>query len=278
MSKKSIRDELENSKLRLEILKENYEYQDFFKKFLAWYEQDREKDVWPVLGFKIFGLGRLRYYIGHPYFKISDIIDLLNPEKNTDEFFIKPVCDVLPKLFYDNAVSLVECDKKSITEVPIPGSLGPLRTIEELNSSQRLYIIDFSKKRKQIEIEFKKYVDAVFASGNLKEDTSRQRKENSLQLEVWKKRRQKIDFREISKSLKISIDTAKNHFYRAYELIQGKKYDKDHFKKLMRVKKSDMKNLCEKCPQRKGCMDLCPEALRYVNQDYVKIDYHEKLL
>jgi len=280
MSKKSMRNDLEEAKIRLEILKENFEYQDFFKKFVSWYDQNKliEIFVWPVLGFKKFGLKRLRYYIGHPFFKTSDIIDLLNPEKDTDKYFKKPVCDVLPKLFYDNAVSLVEHGKKSVNEVPYPGSIIPFRTIEKLNPSERLYKIDLSKTRKQIETEFKKYIDAIFTSGNLEEDRQRQRKETSIQLEVWKMRRQKIDFREISKSLKISIDTAKNSFYRAYELTQGKKYDKDHFKKLMRVKKSDMNNLCEICQQRKGCKVLCPDALRFANQDYVKTDYHEKLL
>ena len=30
--------------------------------------------------------------------------------------------------------------------------------------------------------------------------------------------------------------------------------------------------LCQECPKKPGCKELCPEAVAYVNQDYVPPD------
>jgi len=53
-------------------------------------------------------------------------------------------------------------------------------------------------------------------------------------------------------------------------LTQGKKYNPAKMKEAInRVRKSDLKLTCDNCDKRKTCNVLCPEMLRYVNQDAV---------
>lgn len=293
--------DLEEAKIKLALLKENFEYQGFFTGFSEWYpryeaagdwenEHGRkgevdlpdhitERDfVFPRGQFEYFGLVGIRYFLGRR--DIQKIFDVIDPDKPADSFPEKFMTSILSWLFYEPAVSLVTDGIKQDREgfafsKQIIRSERPLRSIKgRLKSWNRIYCVDLTKKKKQILKEFEAYLNAAYSSNSGKEwneDKSRQRKETWAHLNVWNMRRQKGNFSEISKKLGITIDAAKKSFYRAYELTQHKKYDPDVFKKLWEIKKSDLENPCETCPQKADCTELCPDVLRFVDQDYVEL-------
>ena len=59
---------------------------------------------------------------------------------------------------------------------------------------------------------------------------------------------------------------SKKKFYRAYELIYGKKYDPVRYRRPA-IEKEDIKVHCGNCSKRSTCKELCPTALAYVEQD-----------
>ena len=97
--------------------------------------------------------------------------------------------------------------------------------------------------------------------------------------QIWDDRKERKDFSIISKEHGISIDTAKKRFYRAYELIIGKPYDGEYFKKEIISKRKQTK-LCTTCPIYDTCNDPCPNVLEYIDQDqgggkeFLRANYH----
>lgn len=261
---------IEEAKLRLALLKENFEYQGYFTQFLEW-DKKSLKGVWPGLGFNKFGLIGLRYYIHHPLYKYDKIMDLINPQKDSN-MFPEKYKNLLPKLFYDPAVSLIEIGETKIDSVA-EGVFMPVRVVfkKGLKPYERLYKVDLSKKKVQIMKEFKRYIDGALSEDNEKDwipYKKRNRKETWVHLNVWSLRKQRKSFSEISDSLCITIDAAKKSFYRAYELTQGKRYDPEFLRKeIWCVKKTDIKKTCDNCLVRATCDTLCPDVLRYVDQD-----------
>ncbi len=118
-------------------------------------------------------------------------------------------------------------------------------------------------------------------------DTSRERKRVWEQLEVWYLRKQGKPLIAISRQLGIKEYDARQRFYDAYELTQGKPYDKEKFKKnAQRHEKSDWLNFCEKCKDKECLKQLrsgklpdnwvgCPKILPYLEQDQIALQ--EKL-
>lgn len=84
--------------------------------------------------------------------------------------------------------------------------------------------------------------------------------------QVWDARRTRKNFNVIAKELNLRKDTVRKMFYRAYEIIFGKKYDTNYYEK-PEIKKKYLKRVCETCKERKDCTDLCPDVLDFVNQD-----------
>jgi len=262
---------IEDFKLRLEFLKENFEYQDFFEKFLQAEKELKGTGVWPGLGFALFGLHGFRYYSSHNIFRYEEILDMINPEKDTNDIPEKYI-KLLPRLFYEPAVSLIEPkgtkNSHLIDDVTMGGCLEVYRHGQSLEIWERMYKVDLRKKRQQIKKEFESYLDRALK--NYPEDNTRQRAEGWKQLEVWRLRKEKIDFPEIAKTLNCKIDTAKKRFYRACERSQGKPYDPEILQSLWVVKKSNLQQPCDVCPKRNTCTSLCPEMLKYVEQDHAK--------
>lgn len=101
-------------------------------------------------------------------------------------------------------------------------------------------------------------------------------------MEVWKLRRLKKSFPCISREMEITPDSAKKSFYRAYELIEGRKYNPLVFRKLYRkIEKEELSRKCGECSGsvRRACGssgNLCPEMAAFVAQDYVPLQ--EKLV
>ncbi len=96
--------------------------------------------------------------------------------------------------------------------------------------------------------------------------TERFRKESVDAMEVWEARRLRKPFKDIASEFAITEDAAKKRYYRAFEIIHGKKYDPVNYEK-PEIKKEYLKKVCETCEEREYCTDLCPDVLAYVIQD-----------
>jgi hypothetical protein len=160
--------------------------------------------------------------------------------------------------------------------------------IDNLRPWHRLLQIDLRRKKTEILSEVEKFIDQVTGlrnepvpwAANYDEwatDTTRQRQEAWQALEVWRLRRRRKPFNEISKSLGIQYSTAKMAFRRAFELIEGRPYEPEFFnREVQTIQLSEVKRTCATCPRYgktcnpKRVEDLCPEMLLYVDQDQIK--------
>jgi hypothetical protein len=166
----------------------------------------------------------------------------------------------------------------------LPDASTPLPPARQLKPSQRLLLVDLSRKKGEILEEFKKFLDVVDKFRKRPEDLyndqwekkytqwkpdkSRERPEVWKQLKIWRMRKERISFSEIAKGLKITEDAAKKSFYKAYERTQGRSYDPDKYRKDgQKINKWDLTKTCQTCPDRRSCSELCPEIMRFVDQD-----------
>jgi hypothetical protein len=269
--------DVENARLRLALLKENFEYQTFFLDFMKWTKKNANSEFWPGLAFKrIF---HISLFPGSPQYK--NILKAIDPfEKNSPN-----IDSYLPNLFRDPAVTLIDTSKN-----PIEGLQNkPLRSfLDQEKPWNRLYAIDLRKPKAQIKAEFEAFLEWAFdektnENHDLSYDeweifTARKRDEAWRHLEIWKLRKKKTPFFDIARQLNISIDVAKKSFARAYELTQEKKYDPVLYRREAWSIKFEAleKNPCAVCPNRATCTELCPEMLGFVNQDQCTLK--EKLL
>lgn len=83
---------------------------------------------------------------------------------------------------------------------------------------------------------------------------------------VWDLRALRKTFPEIHDITGIDKDTAKKKFYRAYELIYGKKYEVTDYKRPP-IREKYLKRHCNTCEQKSTCRVLCPEVIGFVDQD-----------
>lgn len=258
----SFRENLEQSKLRLALLKRNFEYQKFFSAFLDCYKEHRKvhDGVWPGKDFAKFGLVCLRFFVGHPQYR--EIIDLVNPQKDISACSNNLVADVLPRLFYDHAVELIEVGK--ISHLEEGGTLSRIWVVNErgLKPWERLYKVNLSKKKTQIMKEFEGYLERAYLK-NAEDSTwspnrKRNRDEAWVQLEVWDlwsdagRKPWQRTFRAISREVGRKESTVKSQWYRAYELINGEPYDPIS-KYSTEEKRAEADQLCAQCPSGMTC-------------------------
>lgn len=150
-----------------------------------------------------------------------------------------------------------------------------------LKPSERLLKIDLSRKRSELLNEFKLLLDRVDflrdrnASDNYEEweqDSSRFREECWRHLAAWKMARRGKSYTEIAHELNIRADAVKKSIARAYELIEGCKYDKEHFRKIYKsIPAAELEKTCKNCPEKPTCEEteeLCPAIIQFINQDY----------
>jgi hypothetical protein len=121
---------------------------------------------------------------------------------------------------------------------------------KKLEPYEHVLIVDLRKHKTALQEEFGEFVKQEHsyhkkmsgrASPYMNDNTysmweldGRERKEAQDQLEVWKLRKQRMNFGNISAKLDISEDLARKRFYRAFELITGKKYEKTIWQDLIR--------------------------------------------
>jgi hypothetical protein len=323
----SLEDDIETAKLKLALLKENFEYRAFFdelkievdelknnleKENLNSFKFPSGKPAKPEksdLDEKLFSFAC--NYVCHIFelnpsgllslnrnriLSFSDLMFLFDP-KNEDFSALDPevLNKILSKLFYERGVIAIRPVKENSPisfDYPVYKLAKNFESLD-LEPHERLLKIDLRKQKSDLMNEISVLLDIfwkdqeVFRESkkddlkdfeNWKADRMRKRKETWTHLRVWKLKKKRMRFPEIAKELGLTEDNARKSYYRAYELTQGKKYDKDTAKKKFRsVKKSELIKICNTCDQRKNCETLCPEVLRYIDQDTLK-RLKEKLL
>ena len=263
--------DIEDARLRLTLLKENFEYRAFFTEFKRWIAKNPDSEVWPGLGFRrIF---HLALYPGSPLY--PDILKAVDPFEehppNIDHY--------MPNLFHDPGVTRIDPGSFSIVEGSHRALWHFLR--EGPKPWERLYAVDLRKPKAQIEGEFKAYLNQAFAEkadpdhrpcyDGWEANKARRRKEAWQHLEVWKLRKKKESFSNIARQLDISVDVAKKSFARAFELTQNMRYDADLYRReAWVITRQDLLKSCDTCSDRATCQELCPDILMLVDQDQVK--------
>lgn len=166
--------------------------------------------------------------------------------------------------------------------------------LDDICPNERLFKIDITRRKGEILSEITEILNKIEEIRKVsfhentpdiwkknyakwKPEIKRQRDENWEALKIWKLRRKKKTFKEISKETGLLIPATKKAFYRAYELIEGSPYDPEYFKKEYRkINLSEVKRKidCKNCQQRPECEktgNYCPDMLNYINQDQVPL-------
>jgi hypothetical protein len=199
-------------------------------------------------------------------FRWAEWFDALNPYKQNDKAFVR--------LFWLPPIAQVKGETPSEHRYYDANS--------KLKPSERLLKVDLSRKRGELLREFTLFLDLVEAhraNGDVPEswarnyavwepDTSRFRSETWKALEIWRLWwRKGKTYREIARTLKISIQAAKMALRRVHELIEGEPYDPEAaMRKSLKI--SELEKKCFNCPDKHKCTELCSDVLAYVEQDH----------
>lgn len=286
--------EMAEAELRFLLLKENFDYITAF--------EDLGPDIETKEHMQRFGdfLKRWNIQIASdggnvPLMQYEEIVSFYNPRTALDK--THPLYALLPTIMDPCPVQML------VTRKTIGQSLEPRDSFgypEDVNLSaltplpyERILKIDVRESKEDILRNVELILDRVKYYKTSKRPArdwvgeaplvdepsyigwdfknSRFRKEATEQLAVWNLRKKRIPFREIAKTQRLTEDLAKKRFYRAYELTQLKPYDPVRFAKTSKtIKKADLPKDCQNCPDRKTCTILCPEHLRYADQDHIK--------
>ncbi|MFZ7126366.1 MAG: hypothetical protein ACOWWM_09475 [Desulfobacterales bacterium] len=209
------------------------------------------------------------------FFSVNRDLDALDP--------FNPEMPELITFNFENRPPIIQVLEIDGNEIKTPheywyqeSSAVPLRP------SERLFKVDLSRKKGDIVDAFRQFLGAVdyfresddvppYFKENYAEweqDNTRFRHEAWQQLRVWKLRRQRKTYTEIVKKTGLNLPAAKKAFTRAYELIEGRRYDPELFKLDYReIVSGELGRTCEACPLRGTCTELCPDVLIFVDQD-----------
>ena len=300
-------DKRASAELRLALLKENFQFKGFYEKLKAdpysicpelrkpeesYEEYSSRTHLMQVKGKPFFGGYAEVFGVNDKFFLVvqevaiiptEEFLILLDPNKEINTVSSSELVQMLPLLFFSSGLST-------------PFQSTAVKS--ELQPYEKLITIDLRKRKTQLIEELTDFIDEQLNIHNAgvrlnldsaiiwkPPENNRERKEAWGQLEVWKLRKQRKNFRWISRELRISEDLAKKRFYRAYELVQRESYDPDRYRKEgWKVRKSDLLRICDNCKDQR-CLEQmetggewtpCPEVLNYINQDYVP--RKEKLL
>lgn len=216
---------------------------------------------------KVFGLPA-------PYVKYSDLPDEVKPVT-----FIRPISPMkaLTENEIQEAIRQTWEDRKLIFEriwryrdpkYAMFNSINKILSPNPRKEEDTVYIgISLHGTRDELRKAFnnvlKKYVRPKICIG----DTKLQPEKWKTGLMIWDIRtNHRLSLKEAGHKIDIAEDTARKQFYRAYELIYGKKYKATDFKK-PEIKKNYLNRECSTCSQKPTCKDPCPDVLAFVNQD-----------
>ena len=151
-----------------------------------------------------------------------------------------------------------------------------------LRPSERLLLINLERPKAEILTAVADYIDTVnelrreppdrlrdnYAQWSV--EATRRRQETWDHLRVWRLRRQRKTYLEIKRSTGIRVPAAKKAFARAFELIEGRKFDPVYYQKhYEKINKFELPTTCGTCPHRNTCSDPCPDMLAFIDQDQV---------
>lgn len=270
-SKKTLPDKVKDAKLRLALLKENFEYRRFFEEHqdnistirslsprLNELTPDKDGDrYWEVSSqllsaqmplfrcFESFGINT--YALRSPYRSFIENLDLLDPRKDLDEIPERILMALLQNLFHRPAIEQITLGNDDPEDGRVIKPFEALQRRGGLKPYERLLKIDLRLKKSQLLKEFGHLIELIYAWREYSEleqdqerldsystwepDKTRHRKETWKQLKVWKLRKQRKNFQDIGKALNMTEDAAKKAFYVIYEKTQGKPYDPDKLRK-----------------------------------------------
>lgn len=260
----------ETAKLKLALLKENFDYQRFYDSFrkdpysyLAIYPRPGQtasnrppksmpRFIRSTVGNDFqhycgaFGLNPrseiILWLIGWP---LDDFVKLFDPNCEDPQIQSNDLVNALP-FFFDAAgvrSLLPGYDHQLTYQKTGTGNSPPLQPYEHI------LLIDMRKRDTRLKAEFQKYLASqrrIHAGGSQEgftyksdetyrewtPENDREKRAAWKQLEVWKMRKRRVPFKQISSQLRISEDHAKKSFYRIFSLIMGAGYIKDIWKKI----------------------------------------------
>lgn len=211
-----------------------------------------------------------------PCFRWDEWLDCLNPYKLNDNAIVRFYYP-LPAISQVVRLQEGQPDEHRYSTIFPSKERG-----NELLPSERLLRVDLSRKRSELVREFALFLDLVEAHragddvpeewklnyATWEPDNSRFRSEAWQALAVWRLRRQRTAYRDITRIVEIGLSAAKMAFRRAYELIESRPYAPEAFRREnLPVNISELPRTCADCPIRNTCEELCPDMLRYVEQD-----------
>lgn len=260
----------DTAKLKLALLKENFNYQKFYDTF--------RKDPYSFLSIDprpehassnrptsamprfirstvgndfqhycgAFGLNPrseiILWLIGWP---LDDFVKLFDPDCEDPQVQSLDLENALP-FFFDAAGirSLLPAYDHQLTYQKDGASNSP-----PLHPYEHILLVDMRKRDTQLKAEFQKYLSSqrkIHAGGNRKgftyksdetyrewtPENDREKRAVWKQLEVWKLRKRSIGFKQISRQMGLTEDHTKKLFYRAFALIMGDSYRKEFWKQI----------------------------------------------
>lgn len=244
---------MENTLLRIAILKENFDFRNYFPKFKS-RELSRTLTTWQVEDWSFekiesWGLVGLKNFVGMPFY--AELLDALDPEISAlpdpqiSKFFpllFARSAPVLP-LYFDARATRTAPYKLVLAASPVT-----------LEAHERAIVINVADSSfDDILDSFKNWLRKE------KRSLSRQRSETHRHLAIWKMRRQRIPYSQIASLQKISIDAVKKSFRRAWALTQGRSYDPESFARAVNL---GVTRQCDTCTDRPTCRELCPDMAK----------------
>jgi len=267
---------LEENRLRLALLKENFAYRDLHDAVKKMPAAEGKKKLRHALK-NSYGI-RVSLFKEHP----EAMTALLDPYKEIDDVPEKARAKIIPMLFNIPAVRLVAFTKENVEEfdaITIPvqpqqydalASAGYWKMFQvfspgRMRPEERLLKIDLSQGRKKVEKDFGNFLDALTKD----EKRRRFRDEAWTQLKVWKLYRLHRSMPKVAREVGLKLSAAYASYRRAVELIQGKTHEVEMSKRETKKKVTleEVGGLCKDCPKSATCKVLCPDKLRYIDQD-----------
>lgn len=261
-NKKYSDDEFDIIKLRLRLIKENYDYQMLFETFKAEYEKWRPRPIpIPVDVFKKYGISGI-VFSSCPA-DTFDIYHVLDPVIDTEKIDNKILNEVLPRLFKKPGLYQVFTDNR---DIPGGERSAPLflleKTIEYQLYQFRLLAVDMRQNKGQLIKEFGEFLDEMDARRSLAEqdpslkkyynwqvNNTRWSEKIKKQLLVWDLAKDGLTHKEIAAQLNETVDKVSKIFQVAFLRTQKEKYTADKFKLIIK------KRLCPACKKYLTCHD-----------------------
>lgn len=283
---------LNSAKLRLAFLKENFHFRDFYRTL-----KNNPKQI-SSLGdcLESFELNRFYCFADRQDCPIDQLLILFDRDRDFDPknfseaevpgegmSWRKYFGERLPELFV----------RPILIHVVLPGQRFEhyyyrFDMPKTLKPWERVLIVDARARKEDLLGDFELFIDRnrhkhehykaneMYSYVKWEPEKERETDKAWVQLDVWKRRRMGQSLFTIAQELKLSKnlsrskDLARYYIYRAYEISQGEKYDKNRFKKMVReeAKKRNPFKICSSCPDKNTCQEreTCPRFLEYLGK------------